>query len=132
MQTLFLEVLQQGAASRMDNAFRNSRGSGRIQYVKRVREGQPLKSQRFTCEQSQGPLQCLAAANRGGDLDRCAKIVGDENLPHAYPFFGHRDALSAGFYRLAVVPIAVRNDQQDRLDLPESVKHALFAEIRGA
>src|SRR5690606_39894642 len=53
MQTMFLEVLQQCAACRMDNAFRNPRGSGRIQYVKRVREGQPLKSQRFGCERGQ-------------------------------------------------------------------------------
>ena len=129
MKAMLLQVLEKRAARRMDNAFRDAGRSARIHDVERMREGQANESERIVRRGSEKrrpvlrpceTLRTLADEGHDGDMFERGQ---------ARDYFGE---LVMRGQHLAGIAVTVAGDEHFRLDLSETIEHALHAEIRRA
>ncbi|MCY1238499.1 hypothetical protein D9M72_512400 [compost metagenome] len=127
MESVLLQVLQQGAAGRMNDALRNTRRARRKQHIERMAERKPFERQRLRLERRDEISESLAARDRG--RKRCAVAgIGYDQRRHCKAR-GDRAHLHVDVLALAVIPVAVAGDEQLRRDLAEPIENALLAEI---
>ena len=130
MQAMFLQVLQQGPAGAMDDALGHAGGAGGIHDEERMIERQPDK-----CDLPRGAMRTekILEQHGLGGLGKigCRRQVrNDDNAHQAADSRRHRGYLLQAVDALAVVVVAVGGDEQLRLDLTETIEHALHAEVR--
>lgn len=127
VQRVHLEVFEQDAAMRVDDAFRQPGRVGAVEDPQWVVEGD-LFVGRFG-------LSCYKVAKRQGPHGQGPvgiEVADDDEVPHGGELasqFGHA---GEPVEVLAPEAVAVDGDQHGRLDLPETVGRALGAEVRGA
>jgi hypothetical protein len=128
---MFLQVLHERAAGAVHDALGHARRAGRIEDVQRMVERQALERDR--------DLRLGAQPVRPEDGVRQPRNVR--------PLLNHRhdDDVADGWQRgrdgletradvvcLAAVPVAIDGNEDRRLDLAETIEHALHAEVRRA
>ena len=128
VEAVLLEVLEEGPAGAVDDALRGAGGARRVHDVERVVEGDRLEFDRAGGV-GEGQLVPGDRARHGPEVRRPAKVRHDD---------GPLDARDAGEdvadppERVdggSVVAVAVRADEDLRLDLPEAVEHPLHPEV---
>ncbi len=128
---MLLQVLQQRTAGAMHDAFGHAGRAGGEQDEQRVLEGQALEGDVLASKAASASSIDDGVRHGGGRLPRGAEIVDHDGL-RTLGSFARIAWTFADVVLLAVVPVAVRRDEDDRLDLAEAVEHALFAEVRRA
>lgn len=125
MEPGLLQVLQQDAALGLDDRLGQAGGAGGVQHPQRVVEGDLLVD-RFPVAGDQGvPLQ---RALGGGGAQQRDVDDGAQRGQFGAQFRHDRGAVVL----LAAVAVAVDGEQDDRLDLLETVEDAAGAEVGGA
>ena len=133
VQPMFLQVLQQHAARRMDDALRRTGGSRRIQDVQRMRERQRNVVDRSGQERRQPDVPRDSVAHTCqvvGGSRRLLQVRDHDHLLDRRQTRGDGCHLVEDRDHLAVVVVAVDGDQDLGRDLAEAVQHALDAELR--
>ena len=123
VQPMFLEVLQQRAASPVADALRLAGGARGIEDVERMVEGQRLEAPwgvRMAGESRRNRILFFAEHRNPQQVFDAGDGIAHRprSLPHVEP--------------LAAVAVAVAGDQHLGLNLPEAIQRALDAEIRRA
>ncbi len=132
MQAVLLEVLQQGAASAVDDALGHPGGAAGIQNVERLSKGQGGE------RRAAGRLADVVPVNSGyhrgklGQTRLHAAVTHHDQLLQAAQLRQDFRQLAAHVQLLASVAMAAAGNQYPRLDLAEAVDYALRTKVRRA
>ena len=129
LQLVLLEVLEQGAAGRMHDAFRHPRRPRREQDVERVGEGEAGELDRLGRVRRERCLERLRVGQPRRSLGRAAEIRDDDDRRRAGQPGRDLLKLVGVVDDLAGVIVAVGGDEQLRLDLAEAVERPARSEV---
>ena len=123
VQPVLLQVLQQRSAGAKHHALRHTGGARRVDDAEGMIELERLEMDFAGVERVEEVVE------RGSGRGRGAKVVDDDALLHRRQLLQDLCGLFLRIELLAAVEIAVGAEQHFRLDLAETVEHALHAEI---
>ena len=128
VEAVLLEVLEQGPAGAVDDALRSTGGPRRIHDVERVVERDRLELD-LAGGVGQGQLVPGDRPGNRPEVRRLAKIRHDDRPLHARDAGEDLPDAPERIDRGPVVAVAVRGDENPRLDLPETIEHPLHPEV---
>ena len=129
LQAVLLEVLDERAADRMDDAFRHARGAGREQDIERVGEGHARIGDGLRREGRQRGGERNGIRQRRGDALRLAEEGHDDGALQTGKLGDDLRELLGQMDFLAGIAIAVDGEEHLGRDLAEAVDNRVGAEI---